>query len=218
MARVVNGNGLPAHVLPLCLALGGLFMLLALLSTVHPPARRWCPSGIGVAVGMYVSPCALFGCVVCTVLYEFFPLFCASQIIRFTGAQGIPEYKNAHSSSLAARACTICLAWAGIWWFVTVCGQQGSSFVPLFGLLCAHGGHLALTPPSAGTHNLPLPWYDAWAVWPCWCGGPGGPLARLGICYRRRRAWCWVRASYPLWWRCWRSTVVHNVCAFTVIT
>jgi hypothetical protein len=107
-------------------------MLLALLSTVHPPARRWCPSGIGVAVGMYVSPCALFGCVVCTVLYEFSPLLCASQIIRFTGAQGIPEYKNAHSSSLVARACTICLAWARIWWLVTVCGQQGSSFGPLF--------------------------------------------------------------------------------------
>ena len=151
MARVVNGNGLPPHVLPLCLALGGLFMLLALLSTVHPPARRWCPSGIGVAVGMYVSPCALFGCAVCTVLYEFSPLLCASQIIRFTGAQGIPEYKTAHSSSLAARACTNCLAWAGIWWFVTVCGQQvrmrGHLLCHCF-VSCAH---------TAGTwRSLPL--------------------------------------------------------------
>jgi hypothetical protein len=191
MARVVNGNGLPPHVLPLCLALGGLFMLLALLSAVHPPARRWCPSGIGVAVGMYVSPCALFGCAVCTVLYELFPLTCASHIISFTGAQGIPKHKSftgaqgipkhksAHSSSLAARACTICLAWASFWWLVTVSGQQvrmrGNLLCHCFLFECARGWHLGASIPPLQVRTTSL--YPGTMPGLCGHAGVAGPVA-----------------------------------------
>ncbi len=57
MARAVNGEGLPAHVLPFCIGGGALFTLLALCHLLWPHSRalQWTPSAVGVAVGMYVG-------------------------------------------------------------------------------------------------------------------------------------------------------------------
>jgi uncharacterized oligopeptide transporter (OPT) family protein len=56
MARLLNGEGVPAEIMPFCLFFGMVAAALPALSYIWPGCREVLPSSIGFAVGMYVLP------------------------------------------------------------------------------------------------------------------------------------------------------------------
>ncbi|GAM25333.1 hypothetical protein SAMD00019534_085080 [Acytostelium subglobosum LB1] len=56
MARLVNGGSLGDHVLPFCIVFGGLVSIIPILEAVFPSWEPYLPSGIGIAIGMYITP------------------------------------------------------------------------------------------------------------------------------------------------------------------
>ncbi|EGG20352.1 hypothetical protein DFA_07476 [Cavenderia fasciculata] len=56
MALLVNGGSLADHVLPFCIVSALLVSLIPILEAINPKLEHYLPSGIALAIGMYVTP------------------------------------------------------------------------------------------------------------------------------------------------------------------